>query len=274
MTKVEFKGIKFLHVILRDINLRKKVENELKNREQELIMSNETLKQQNWEKDMFISILSHDLIGTLGNSKQIIQMLKAKDKSWPQREKFIDQLINNTETSYELLTKLVEWGKASLGKTKPSFVCFSIKRIFDDICTIYNPQLNQKNINMQKDCPCDLTIYADESMIETILRNLVKNAIKYTNPKGKIILMATQKNGYVEISVKDNGIGISKEKKDVLFSLSNVLSTKGTQGETGTGLGLQIVKEYIKIHGGEIWVESEQNKGTKITFTIPDNNNE
>ena len=106
-------------------------------------------------------------------------------------------------------------------------------------------------------------------MIDSILRNLVKNSIKYTTQRGEIILEAEQKGDFTQISISDTGKGMPKEMTYSLFNLNNLNSEPGTEGEVGTGLGLQIVKEYVTIHGGNIWVESEIKKGTKVFFTLP-----
>jgi signal transduction histidine kinase len=114
-----------------------------------------------------------------------------------------------------------------------------------------------------------MTIMADKNMIKTILRNLISNAIKFTHKNGRVEVMAAVDTKEVEISVQDNGIGMSKETMAKLFRLDGNLSTRGTENEKGTGLGLFLCKEFVEKHGGKIWVESEQGKGSIFKIVLP-----
>ena len=116
----------------------------------------------------------------------------------------------------------------------------------------------------------NLEIYADDYMLQSLLRNLITNAVKFTQSGGKITISATDENNKVLISVKDTGIGMSPEIKDKLFNLEFRINRNGTQGEPSSGLGLILCKEFIEKHGGEIWIESEENVGSTIFFSIPD----
>jgi signal transduction histidine kinase len=106
-------------------------------------------------------------------------------------------------------------------------------------------------------------------MIKTVLRNLISNAIKFTNSKGKIDLTALQNNNFIEIAVSDNGVGMSNETRKKLFDISTNITTKGTANEKGSGLGLILCKEFVEKHGGKIWIESEEGKGSDFKFTLP-----
>ena len=129
-----------------------------------------------------------------------------------------------------------------------------------------------KNISINQLFPKNFEIYADTNMLKTILRNLISNAIKYTNVNGKINISATLEDGQVKITVLDNGVGIDKETIDKLFNIDTIITTKGTAKENGSGLGLVICKEFVEKHGGKIWVESEKGKGSNFIFTIPQEN--
>ena len=117
--------------------------------------------------------------------------------------------------------------------------------------------------------PQSITVFADKDMIGTILRNLISNAIKFTNQGGTIVVSAKQKQGELMVTVSDNGVGIEADVLGNLFRIEESYSTSGTQNEQGTGLGLILCKEFIEKHGGKIWVESEVGKGSKFCFTIP-----
>ena len=117
--------------------------------------------------------------------------------------------------------------------------------------------------------PKDLMVYADLEMMNTIFRNLIMNAIKFSNQGGKVEINATRQNGYISISVRDEGIGMNHEKLDILFDIAQKTSTLGTAREKGTGLGLALCKEFIEVHGGRIYAESEEGKGSTFRFDIP-----
>ena len=127
----------------------------------------------------------------------------------------------------------------------------------------------QKHISLKQDIGQELNVTADLQMVKTILRNLICNAIKYTNENGKIVINALEKKKLVEVDVTDNGIGISKEIQKKLFKIDFLHSTPGTNDEKGTGLGLLLCKEFIELHGGDIWIESQPGRGSRFSFTLP-----
>jgi signal transduction histidine kinase len=127
---------------------------------------------------------------------------------------------------------------------------------------------SQKNIEIRNAVGSSTTVFADLNMLKLVLRNLIANGIKFTNPHGVIVISAIEKGDSVDIAVTDNGIGIRKEKIEVIFNKDTLYTTEGTANETGTGLGLMLCKEIIEKHGSEIVVESEEDKGSKISFVL------
>ncbi|MEN8116655.1 MAG: HAMP domain-containing sensor histidine kinase, partial [Bacteroidota bacterium] len=127
----------------------------------------------------------------------------------------------------------------------------------------------KKNILIEVLSGQEICIYADVNMFSTIIRNLVANAIKFTNGNGGVTIQIKQEKGFCKISVKDNGVGIPKENISKIFRIDSNVSTRGTDGEKGTGLGLILCKEFIEKHGGKLWVESESGKGSNFVFTLP-----
>jgi len=130
-----------------------------------------------------------------------------------------------------------------------------------------------KSIKLTTQIPSTIFVVADKDMLSTIIRNLISNAIKFT-PKGgeieiKTNFITSDNQKFVEIIIKDSGVGISKEIQTKLFDISENISTKGTDNEAGTGLGLILCKEFVEKHGGAIWVESEEGKGSEFKFTLP-----
>lgn len=144
---------------------------------------------------------------------------------------------------------------------------------FRDICTdtieILDQAAGAKNILIKCHVQDQLYVFADSDMLKAVLRNLISNAIKFTNSDGAININAKENSENVTISVSDNGVGIPPDNLSKLFDISQVLMTKGTAEETGTGLGLLLCKEFVERHGGKIWVESEAGNGSDFIFTLP-----
>jgi signal transduction histidine kinase len=141
--------------------------------------------------------------------------------------------------------------------------------LIEESSALLQESANQKNIVITKNLPAGLTVFADKSMINTILRNLISNAIKYTNPGGKIDISAVKGERELTVRVSDDGVGIKENDLAKLFLIEASRSTRGTRDEDGTGLGLILCKEFVSKHGGKIWVESVHGQGSRFAFTIP-----
>ncbi len=250
--------------IVQDINERKKAEQALKE-------SEKNLHQLNADKDRFISILGHDLKNPFNNILGFSEILIDEIESLNKDE--IKDIAGNINKSARITNKLLEdiltWARAQQDKIpfKPQILNF--RDICIDIFEILSPNANAKNITINCTPSDEINIYVDIDMLKTVMRNLVSNAIKFTNNGGVININAEQNSENVTISVTDNGIGIEPDGLKKLFDISEVLTTKGTAGETGTGLGLLLCKEFVGKHGGKIWVESEVGKGSNFKFTLP-----
>jgi signal transduction histidine kinase len=168
-----------------------------------------------------------------------------------------------------LLEDLLAWAMTQQGKIifKPQKL--SLADICKNILEILNPKAVAKNITINYYVADSIKVFADIDMIKTILRNLVSNALKFTNNGGTINVSSEENSENVTISISDNGVGIKPENITKLFNISEVITTKGTAEETGTGLGLLLCKEFVEKHGGKIWVESEVGKGSEFKFTLP-----
>ena len=248
---------------------------ERKKREVELAIINKELEQLiqlNHEKNLFISILGHDLrnqfTGLLGSSELLQGNIHLYNTA--EIENFANQIYQSAQNAYNMLEDILMWAKTQSNKTtfNPQ------KMIFEDLCkdtiNLLTLIADTKGIAINYNKGTDLTFVADIEMLKTILRNLIHNAIKYTNRNGSIDIKAEKKKGTVTISVSDNGIGITPENLSKLFDISQFTTTTGTAEEKGTGLGLLLCKEFVEIHGGRIWVKSEYDKGSFFSFTIPD----
>jgi PAS domain S-box len=247
-----------------DITERKRAELALKESERKLL-------QLNTDKDRFISILGHDLKNPfnnlLGLSEVLIEDIRKLDID--EIEDIANNINKSARTTYNLLEDILMWARTQQGKIpfKPQILSF--RDICKDILEILNSNANAKNITINYSAADDINVFADIDMLKTVLRNLVSNAIKFTNNGGAININAEENSGNVTISVSDNGIGIPPDNLTKLFDISQVLTTKGTAKETGTGLGLLLCKEFVEKHGGKIWVESEVGKGSDFKFTLP-----
>jgi CheY-like chemotaxis protein len=180
-----------------------------------------------------------------------------------------DYINESARTTSKLLEDILLWARTQQGKIpfKPQILNFI--DICKDIFEILNPNAKAKNIAINYSETDYMSVFADIDMLKVVLRNLVSNAIKFTNSGGVINIAAERTDSGITISVSDNGIGIPPDNLAKLFDISEVISTRGTAKETGTGLGLLLCKEFVEKHGGKIWVESELGKGSDFKFTLP-----
>jgi PAS domain S-box-containing protein len=229
------------------------------------------LLQLNVDKDRFISILAHDLKSPfnalLGLSEELSENI---------RQFNIDEIENMTillnksaRNTYNLLEDILMWARTQKGKIPFEPQSLSFTDICKNILEVLKPAADLKNITINYSAADNLNVYADIYMLKTVLRNLVSNAIKFTNKNGVINIRAEEDSGYVTISVSDNGIGIEPDSLTRLFDMSQIYSTIGTANERGTGLGLLLCREFAERHGGKIWVESEKEIGSNFKFTLP-----
>lgn len=248
----------------RDINDRKEIEQTLKENEAKLRELNAT-------KDKFFSIIAHDLRspfnGILGFSELIVE--KSKNNDYSGMCMMSSLLHESAKHSFDLLTNLLEWSRTQRGRKSFEPVTNQLISILQGEINVTSLMAREKNIDVKYNCP-EIVVFADFNMLQTILRNLIFNAIKYTFSGGEIIINVQQNEKEILISVKDNGIGMSDEKQNKLFKIGEMESTPGTNNEKGTGLGLILCKEFIELHGGRIWVESEKGNGAIFYFTLPD----
>jgi signal transduction histidine kinase len=169
----------------------------------------------------------------------------------------------------ELLTNLTEWARMQTGRMEFDPREIDIVDITNDEIELLNAVVLQKSVSIIRTLPPFLPVLADKAMISTDIRNLISNSIKFSYPGGKIFISALQKENEVRVEVRDFGVGINKETIARLFRAGESISTAGTRNEDGTGFGLILCKEFISKHGGKIMVESEEQKGSTFTFTLP-----
>lgn len=246
-------------VVAQDITKRKKMEFQL--------------KEVNKSKDKFFSIISHDLKNPfnslLGLLDLLIQRFDYYDDS--KKKKLLKTLYKSSENTYKLLENLLEWSRTQSDKIEFVPEKINLNKTVFGIISFLQEIVNKKEIILSGDFKSQEFVFADKNMLNTVLRNLISNAIKFTPNKGQIIVSAKRQkdNKYIEISVLDTGVGIDSETIGNLFDIGSNTSTSGTNNEKGTGLGLILCKEFVEKNGGKIWVENELNKGSNFSFTLP-----
>jgi signal transduction histidine kinase/ligand-binding sensor domain-containing protein len=227
----------------------------------------------NVSKDKFFSIIAHDLKNPFSTIIGFSEMLK--DEIAAGNNSKTGELTNVINTSavqtYKLLENLLSWANSQRGKIQFDPEQINLSDLIKEEFLMLKDMAVSKNIELMITFNNNIVIEADRNMIKTILRNLISNAIKFTHKNGRVEVGAVFINKQVEISVSDNGIGMTGETIDKLFRLDGNLSTRGTENEKGTGLGLILCKEFVEKHGGKIWVESEAGKGSLFKFVLPMN---
>ena len=239
--------------------------------EEALRESEKQLRQLNADKDRFLIILGHDLISPFNTLLGFSELLLAgiRKLEIDEIEYQLKHINKAAQNSYNLLVDILMWARTQSGKIPFKPQELNISDILKDTLEILNPTANAKNITINYYTADHIAVIADFDMLKMVLRNLVLNAIKFTNSGGAININAEENSDSVTISVSDNGIGIRAENLAKLFDISQVFTTTGTAEETGTGLGLLLCKEFVEKHGGKIWVESESGKGSDFKFTLP-----
>lgn len=239
--------------------------------EQNLRESELQLKELNATKDKFFSIIAHDLKSPfnsiIGFSNILVRDIEEKD--FTRIKRYAGIIQDSSQQALDLLMNLLEWSRSQTGKVDFAPTNVEMGALTHNVVELLRHSADQKSISISTDLPNNSLIYADKAMIDSILRNTISNAIKFTHPGGKISISMLQNQSEWVISVQDNGIGIKKEAIDKLFRLDQSYSTVGTQNEKGTGLGLILCKEFVEKHGGRIWVESVPKQGSRFSFTIP-----
>lgn len=244
---------------------------ERKMAEEEIREKNEMLQAANAEKDKFFSIIAHDLRGPLGAFMEATKILtdELPNMSGEEIREISGEMNKDASRIYALLENLLQWSRLQRGVIKFEPADQNLSPLVNNAISPLLSSAEKKNVTVELNIPGDIIVNADTHMTETVIRNLVSNAIKFT-PGGKIVVSAVpDEEGLVRISVKDNGIGIPPDMAGSLFSLTSRASRPGTDGEPSSGLGLVLCREFVEKHGGRIWVESEEGKGTEFMFTLP-----
>lgn len=257
--------------INRDITEQKRAETELLAAHNELKEKNAQLYELNANKDKFFSIISHDLRSPFNTLLGFAQLLSDHIERYSLDE--INHTVNKIRTSAEslhtLLENLLTWSRIQRGVMEYEPEMINLREIIADNIDLFASRADQKQIALTSFVQEEILIYADYNMVNTVIRNLVSNALKFTKAGNTIDISAREQESHVEIAISDTGIGITPEDLPKLFRIDVQYSHTGTAGEKGTGLGLSLCKDLVEKNGGKIWVESEVGKGTTFRFTLP-----
>ena len=241
-----------------------------KRNEEIVIRYSEELKESNASKDKFFSILAHDLKspfhGLLGLSRMIVEEFDTLTNS--EIKSYLLTIKESTESTYKLIENLLEWSRLESGKIKYDPALQNMFTIVEDTRILLNQVARLKNISIRNKLGHQSFIFGDDTMLQSLMQNLVSNAIKFTPNGGSIEVSETQYDNYIEYTVSDSGVGIKEVDLNKLFRIDLSFTTKGTQQEKGTGLGLALCKEIVQLHKGKISISSVLGEGTKVSFIL------
>jgi len=221
------------------------------------------------ERQLF-NIIGHDLRspfkGILGLTEVLLESHAEIDDE--KREELIAYIAKSTKGVYNLVENLLEWASTQTGRLEYLPKTLVAAEVLNETLFDIKSAVDNKNIRVVDEGPSNWLVYADRNMLKTVFRNLISNAVKFTNEGGTVTVKATKTEHEIRFSVEDIGVGMRDEILSNLFNI-NQTTTPGTNNEMGTGLGLMLCKEFIDLHGGKIWVESEEGKGGRFIFTLP-----
>lgn len=278
-----------ISTIARDITERKRTEEELqkyrehlealveertvKLQEQTALLKekNAQLQELNASKDKFFSIIAHDLKSPFAGLVVLANLITEHLERWNKDEikRFADHLQEAVDKLYALIENLLTWSNFQKGlmEYRPQFINFQHIIARNVALLIQNAQ--QKQMTFRNSVQEQMSVYVDINMVDAVIQNLLSNAIKFTKAGGTIEISTTYDENALTVAISDTGIGIPEENLPGLFRIDAKTQQVGTAGEQGTGLGLSLCKEFVEIHGGKIWVESEVGQGSTFRFTLP-----
>ena len=247
----------------------------IKEAEEEIAAQRDNLQILNAAKDKFFSIIAHDLKNPFAVLLSITESLSDRfnDLSNDEKNHFIQRINKSANLLFNLMENLLQWSMSQTGKIKYTREIMNLNMVIDDNISLLRMNAEKKNINLSSEIKPNTFIYADIDMIKIVVRNLLSNAIKFNKIGGEVKIISRKKDGFMEVSVIDSGIGLSKEDLKKLFRIDVKNVSIGTsKEEKGTGLGLILSKEYIEKNGGKMWVSSKPGKGSTFSFSLPINN--
>ncbi len=244
-----------------------KLEDEIEQRQQ----VEEELRETNFTNERMIKIVSHDLRSPFQGIMGFATMLQDEfeELSDEERQEMVAQIINSSNLAVSLLNQLLDWITLQTGKMPYNPVTQKLSETVEDIADLFKSLADSKEIRIETSIPHNIVVFADRNMLQSILRNLVSNALKFTARGGKVIIKAVGKLEHCEISIIDNGVGMDQNTLEKILAKEKTVTTRGTGKESGSGLGLLMTKEMINRHGGVLTGKSMVKRGTTFTITLP-----
>ncbi len=230
------------------------------------------LKELNATKDKFFRIIGHDLKNPMGQIVQFSHLLEEDYSNFSEEQikKYVSILKDSSDRSFKLLENLLDWAQSQTNSISFNPEKLNIHDLVNENFELLEKNAGHKGILLKNNVSASCEAYADRNMIKTVLRNLISNAIKFTYENGEVTVSQSSVNASIQLCVQDNGKGMTAKECEILFKIDSGFSTAGTNNERGTGIGLILCKEFIDKHDGDIWVESEINKGSQFYFTLPE----
>lgn len=261
----------FLFILYKEEKTARKYAVMLEKKNEEINIQNIKLEEVIQAKDKFFSILAHNLKNPFWAILGLNSILEESYDELPDDEKknIITHMGSSFKNVYKLFEDLLSWAKTQQSAIKPNKEILDAAVLVNNSIKPYEARANEKNVNISVNAESGISISADKFMLETIVGNFVDNAIKFSKVSSDVMVSVTRGEKNVSISIEDNGIGMPADKVEKLFKIDEVVTSEGTMREKGTGLGLIICKEFVKLNGGEIIVESVEGKGTKFTINLP-----
>jgi signal transduction histidine kinase len=257
-----------LVTVYRSGQRRRQINTLLLQHQEETEKRSEELERLNQVKDKFFSIISHDLRSPINALAGMLNLIAKGAVTAEDMPKHIQELKARFDHTRTLLNNLLDWTLLQMDKLNLQATKIDLRKIVDENIQLLI-SIQDKQIKLTNNIPENALAFADSNTVNLVIRNLMTNAIKFTNDSGEVTIAAEEKPNEWLLSVKDNGIGMKQEVMDILFDKTAPYTTRGTANEKGTGLGLILCKEFVEKNGGKIWVESSEGNGSKFWFTLP-----
>lgn len=243
---------------------------EIIEKEQEIVQINKELKQLNEYKDKLFSIIAHDLKTPISGIVGLADLLKTnfQENNFENLSLFIEKIYESSLATNKLLENITYWAHSQRDKISVEIESFDLSEVFRNMLSNLYEHAASKHISFIDKTVAPALINSDINIVELIIRNLISNALKFTNEYGTIVISSEQNSEFTEFSISDSGVGLSTEKIEKILNSENIESTYGTANEKGTGLGLIIIKEYLKYINGELYIESIIGKGSRFNVRL------